>query len=491
MTVSSDTARWAYNGDASTTTFSYNTKIFADSDLDVYVDGTLKTLTTHYTVTGAGSASGGNVVFTAGNIPASGTGNVIIVKDVPYTQASSLPLGGEFPSTTVESMVDKAVILIQQLKSKVTRTLRQPDSDASDIAALPAKSSRAGNFLSFDSSGDPVATTSLSGSGITLPVSVANGGTASATAAAALNILAAMDGTPDTDLTANGPTTNTFAAAGSITALNLVYLNSSSQWAQTDADAAATAGGVKLAISLETKTVGQAMKVALPGSFVRDDSWNWTPGATLYVSETAGAISASVPTGVDGVVRVIGYAVTADVIFFLPSDSYVVIDASGTIKNVNGILPASGKLIQMVSVIDGAVATGTTTVPYDDTIPQNTEGNQFMSLAITPTSATNNLIIIVSAMFAKSTSGIRTIMALFQDTTADALAVSTGQPFQDDTLCQAVLAHTMVAGTISATTFKARIGGASAGTITFNGVTGARQYGGKLGSSIIIMEVAP
>lgn len=151
----------------------------------------------------------------------------------------------------------------------------------------------------------------------------------------------AIDGTPDTDHTSTGLTTNTFASSGSTTVMDLVYLNSSSEWALTDADAAATAGPVRLAISLETKTAGQAMKVALPGSFVRDDTWNWTPGAVLYVSETAGQISASVPTGVDGIVRIVGHAVTADVIFFNPSDDYVTIDASGTIKNVSGIAPAA------------------------------------------------------------------------------------------------------------------------------------------------------
>ena len=154
-----------------------------------------------------------------------------------------------------------------------------------------------------------------------------------------LNI--AFDGTPNTDHTSIGPTTNTFVSAGSTTVMDLVYLDGTSQWVLTDADAAATAGPVKLAISLETKTAGQAMKVALPGSFVRDDTWAWTPGAVLYVSETAGQISASVPTGVDGIVRIVGYAVTADVIFFNPSDDYITIDASGNIKNVSGITPAS------------------------------------------------------------------------------------------------------------------------------------------------------
>jgi hypothetical protein len=78
-----------------------------------------------------------------------------------------------------------------------------------------------------------------------------------------------------------------------------------------------------LAISLESKTTGQAMSVALPGSFVRDDTWAWTPGAVLYLSETAGQITATQPTTTDAAIRIIGYAVTADVIWFQPDGSWI------------------------------------------------------------------------------------------------------------------------------------------------------------------------
>ena len=61
------------------------------------------------------------------------------------------------------------------------------------------------------------------------------------------------------------------------------------------------------------------MNVALPGSFVRDDTWTWTIGDTLYAGETLGAIQNTIPTGADAIIKVIGFAVTADVIFFQPS----------------------------------------------------------------------------------------------------------------------------------------------------------------------------
>jgi len=125
-----------------------------------------------------------------------------------------------------------------------------------------------------------------------------------------------MDGTPGTDHTAVGPQTDTFAAGANITIMDLVYMGADSKWLATDANAEATSTGL-LAISLASKVDTQLMNVALPGTFVRDDSWNWTPGDILYVSETASAITATEPIS-PAISRVIGYAVTADVIRFSP-----------------------------------------------------------------------------------------------------------------------------------------------------------------------------
>lgn len=127
---------------------------------------------------------------------------------------------------------------------------------------------------------------------------------------------------PSADHTATGPQTATFAAGTSVTVMDLVYLGSASKWLLADATTTATSVG-QLAISLESKTDTQLMKVALPGTFVRNDSWNWTPGDVLYVSKTPGAITTTQPSGTDEVIRVVGRATTADVIYFEPSEDWV------------------------------------------------------------------------------------------------------------------------------------------------------------------------
>lgn len=148
-------------------------------------------------------------------------------------------------------------------------------------------------------------------------------------------------------------------------------------------------------------------------------------------------------------------------------------------------VPRTGTLIQRKQLFDGAVATGTSTIPVDDTIPQNTEGDQYMSLAITPTHAVNLLTIMVTA-YCSSSSNSYGIAGLFQDSTANALAsavwynaLPSGTHFR----------YLMSAGTTSATTFKVRIGPYSSGTITFNGLSSARLFGGTLPSMIWIEEV--
>lgn len=148
------------------------------------------------------------------------------------------------------------------------------------------------------------------------------------------------------------------------------------------------------------------------------------------------------------------------------------------------------RIVQVVNVQSGSLATGTTVMPSDDTIPQISEGDQFMSLAITPVSATNKLKIEVVAHLSEATGGNRVMTAaLFKNTDADALACSfsqNGTTYPEPPIC---FTHYMTAGTTDEITFKVRAGADGAGTTTFNGVGGARKYGGVMASSITITEI--
>lgn len=156
---------------------------------------------------------------------------------------------------------------------------------------------------------------------------------------------------------------------------------------------------------------------------------------------------------------------------------------------VNGTSLVTGKAVQLVNTQTGAVATGTTVVPFDDTIPQNTEGDQYMTLAVTPISSSNLLIIDVFVNATSSVAG-NMIVGLFQDTTANSLSASVQAVDSAGRGSDIPLRYYMVAGTTSATTFKVRVGNNQAGTTTFNGSAGSRLFGGIYNSSITITEVA-
>lgn len=164
-----------------------------------------------------------------------------------------------------------------------------------------------------------------------------------------------------------------------------------------------------------------------------------------------------------------------------------VVTANITDSAVTHAKLAAGIPVQMVSTSTTALATGTTTIPLDDTIPQNTEGTEFMTLAITPKSATNILVIEV-VMVGSVNATTNLIGALFQDSTANALAASTIVSLNTGNSIVLPLRHTMAAGTTSATTFKFRAGGSAASTVTFNGRDGGRLFGAITKSSIVITE---
>lgn len=145
-------------------------------------------------------------------------------------------------------------------------------------------------------------------------------------------------------------------------------------------------------------------------------------------------------------------------------------------------------VVQVVNVQTGAMATGSTVMVLDDTIPQNTEGNEYMTLEITPKATTNKLKIDVVFNGGESTNtGNGFVIALFQDATAGALAAICTTEDAAGEVPDHSFTHYMEAGTTSATTFKVRAG-VDNGQTTFNGQNGARKMGGVLASSITITE---
>jgi hypothetical protein len=163
MTVSSTTVKNSYSGNDSTTEFAYTFKIFADTDLQVIIRSstgteTTKTLTTHYTVSGAGDASGGNVTFTSGNTPATGE-TVVIRRGVPQTQAIDYIANDPFPAESHEEGLDRATMTIQQMQEELDRSFKVSRTNSITTPEFTEDAAtRASKTLGFDSTGNVLTT---------------------------------------------------------------------------------------------------------------------------------------------------------------------------------------------------------------------------------------------------------------------------------------------------------------------------------------------
>lgn len=152
----------------------------------------------------------------------------------------------------------------------------------------------------------------------------------------------------------------------------------------------------------------------------------------------------------------------------------------------------SAIVVQAVSTQTGAASTTTATIPMDDTIPQITEGAEFMTRSITPTNVAHVLRIDVVIHLSPDVANW-VVAALFQDSTANALAATFHYISTGTGAAALRFTHWMTAGTTSATTFRVRAGRhTAAGSVTtFNGESGNRRLGGVMASSIIITEIVP
>ena len=148
ISVSNNTPRVSYSvaQGQTQTSFTVNFEFFAAADLNVFVDNTLKTITTHYTVSGGNGSTGTVTMSVTG---ASGGSTVVITRDIALERTTDFPVSGAFNISSLNTELDKIYAIIQQIETENNRALTLPQSDATASITLPTKSSRLGKYLAF------------------------------------------------------------------------------------------------------------------------------------------------------------------------------------------------------------------------------------------------------------------------------------------------------------------------------------------------------
>jgi len=151
--------RVRYTATAAQTVFSVPFQFLTAADLKLYQNGTLKTLSTHYTVTGAG-ASSGTVTLVSG---AAVSDDILIIRDMPVQRIGDFPISGPFDVESLNTQLDGLTMMVRDLETRSDRrSLRLAETDFPEsLGALPAKASRAYRTLGFDADGNPQVGTPL------------------------------------------------------------------------------------------------------------------------------------------------------------------------------------------------------------------------------------------------------------------------------------------------------------------------------------------
>lgn len=164
MTISSTVSRVSYSGNGVTTVFSFPYLFLVEADLIVVLRDALgvettKTLTTHYTTSGAGVQSGGSVTMLTA--PAVGE-TLVIYRNPSLTQDLDLVDGDPLPVEPVEKRLDKLTMFSQRLADQISRSLVQKETDSAVDLSIPLLADRVSMYAAYDSDGKPIAVTALS-----------------------------------------------------------------------------------------------------------------------------------------------------------------------------------------------------------------------------------------------------------------------------------------------------------------------------------------
>ncbi len=216
--------------------------------------------------------------------------------------------------------------------------------------------------------------------------------------------------------------------------------------------------------------------------------------ASAKLNNLASALNSHIHDGISG--NQIGFSNLSGTIAGgqIPSDTItgdMIADNTVTTANLVDASSYENLVVQVVNFQTGAYDSGSTAMPYDDSKPEITEGNEFLTLAITPTSASNKLLIEVNITLGHSTDARTLIAALFETTTDATYALAVVSDWKDrhEDLLQLSLRHYMTAPGTSEYTFRVRAGTPQTGNTEMNGTDGSRMFGGACISSITLTEI--
>ena len=149
--ISNVTRRVVYSA-SGTGPYAFTFEILANTDIAVFRDDTLLTLTTDYTVTIAANGTGSITLVAT----PTGATQIAIVGNRTIQRTTDFVTGGDFFANTVNDEMDQQTIFAQQNAEGLQRALSAPQTDPTSInMTLPRASLRANKALGFDANGNP------------------------------------------------------------------------------------------------------------------------------------------------------------------------------------------------------------------------------------------------------------------------------------------------------------------------------------------------
>lgn len=200
MTVSTESYFVTVSGNGATTTWSYTFPVPVTTSVSLILTDTAGNQTTLssllWSITGV-PGTGGTFTYPLSGTPLAAGNTLTLLRNVALTQPTSLPAQGPSFPPTVEAALDLIVMMAQQISGGQDRALQAPVGEA-DPAVLPTRALRAGQYLAFDSAGDPVVGSSPTGGVVVSSAMNPVVGAASlASARSLMGVVAANSGTAD------------------------------------------------------------------------------------------------------------------------------------------------------------------------------------------------------------------------------------------------------------------------------------------------------